>query len=251
MELRCVQCGFRVKKLFVQYSPGNIRLIKCENCKAVADDYVECEIMILLIDLILHKTKAYRHLLHNMLNQKSVNFEGLLWKSTVGFLLLDAYRILVLKRSGQDLGMSTSISSLLWRIGKMLMDVFFGNFMFLCTFLISTRLLLDASDRVSSSNRYKDLLLAILVSSYFKIFLIAMMVWEFPFSVIIIIDIFVLSSNTVALKVITETAMNRCIGVCLIAHAVKFISNQLLDGHPSRSLRHLNIFGSQMPFYCV
>ena len=26
---RCVECGFRIKTLFVQYSPGNIRLMKC------------------------------------------------------------------------------------------------------------------------------------------------------------------------------------------------------------------------------
>ncbi|XVF30892.1 hypothetical protein REPUB_Repub16aG0097300 [Reevesia pubescens] len=48
--------------------------------------------------------------------------------------------------------------------------------------------------------RFRDLLLAILISSYFKIFLASMMVWEFPPSVVYIIDLFVLSSNTVALK---------------------------------------------------
>lgn len=80
MEYRCVKCGFRIKTLFVQYSPGNIRLMKCviyhfllsifpsnfqffqftinfattpppslylqENCRAVADEYIECEIMV-------------------------------------------------------------------------------------------------------------------------------------------------------------------------------------------------------------
>ncbi|CAK7348606.1 unnamed protein product [Dovyalis caffra] len=45
MEHRCVECGFPIKTLFVQYSPGNIRLMRCENCKAVADEYIECEFM--------------------------------------------------------------------------------------------------------------------------------------------------------------------------------------------------------------
>ncbi|KAK9288620.1 hypothetical protein L1049_017080 [Liquidambar formosana] len=202
-----------------------------ENCKAVADEYVECEIMILLIDLILHKPKAYRHLLYNMPNRDSVSFKGLLWKSTFGFLLLDAYMILVLKRSGEEWSLYTNFSSLLWRCGKILMDVFIGNFMFLCTILLAKRILLDTSGRVS---RYKDLVLAILFSSYFKIFLIPMMVWEFPFSVIFIIDVFVLSSNTVALKVTTETAMNRCIGVCFSAYVVKFFADQVFDVHLPR-----------------
>lgn len=69
-EFRCIQCGFPIKRLFLQYSPGNIRLMKCvsfwllvvwlhssfvywyscwqENCKAVADEYIECEIMVKL-----------------------------------------------------------------------------------------------------------------------------------------------------------------------------------------------------------
>ncbi|XVF14486.1 hypothetical protein REPUB_Repub09cG0064200 [Reevesia pubescens] len=78
-----------------------------------------------------------------------------------------------------------------------LADVILENFMFLCSFLLAIRNLLKTSAQPS---RFRDLLLAILISSYFKIFLTAMMVWEFPSSVVYIIDLFVLSSNTVALK---------------------------------------------------
>ncbi|KAL0462226.1 UNVERIFIED_CONTAM: protein ARV 1 [Sesamum latifolium] len=28
-DFRCVQCGFPIKTLYIQYSPGNIRLMKC------------------------------------------------------------------------------------------------------------------------------------------------------------------------------------------------------------------------------
>ncbi|XVE77189.1 hypothetical protein DITRI_Ditri13aG0041800 [Diplodiscus trichospermus] len=223
MEYRCVQCGFRIKTLFVQYSPGNIRLMKCENCKSVADEYIECELMIVLIDLILHKPEAFRHLLYNVLNQQSTHYKGLLWKLLFGFLVLDAYRSLLVKRPEEEWGMSTSISSFVWIYRKMLVDVFLGNFMFLCSFLLAMRNLLKTSARFS---RPGDLLLAILISSYFRIFLTAMMIWKFPPSVIYIIDIFVLSSNIVALKVITETTMDRCVGACFIAHAVKFCTTQ-------------------------
>ncbi|KAL9430440.1 hypothetical protein AB3S75_025766 [Citrus x aurantiifolia] len=226
MEYRCVKCGFRIKTLFVQYSPGNIRLMKCENCRAVADEYIECEIIILLIDLILHKPQAYRHLLYNVLNSETVNLQGILWKSTVGFLLLDAYRSLLLSRSNEGQSSSMSFSLLAWIFQKMLKDVVLGNVMFLGVFLHASRILLNTS---AGASRFKDFLLAVLISSYFKIFLVAMMVWNFPSSVIYIIDLFVLSSNTVALKVITESAMNRILGVCLVAHAVKFFVVQGLE----------------------
>ncbi|XP_028752264.1 protein arv1 homolog isoform X2 [Neltuma alba] len=223
MEYRCVQCGFGTKTLYVQYSPGNIRLMKCENCKAVADEYIECEIMILLIDLMLHKCKAYRHLLFNVLNKKEYKFEGLFWKLAASFLLLDAYRSLVLE-SSKDEFVSSSVSSPVSMCWKMLLDLLFGNFMFLLTFIFAMRIFIGTS---ISFSRCKDLLLAILVSGYFKVFLISMTVWEFPSSVILIIDLFVLSSNAVALKVMTESTMNRCVGVCISAHAVKVFLTRL------------------------
>ncbi|KAF9669150.1 hypothetical protein SADUNF_Sadunf14G0078100 [Salix dunnii] len=249
MEPRCVECGFPIKTLFVQYSPGNIRLMRCENCKAVADEYIECEFMIISIDLILHKTKAYRHLLFNVINQNTVNFEvqaaafsyvgflrfiradlqGSLWKSIFAFLLLDACirshndRSLLLKRNEGEWGSSMSFSSIVWTFQEIIVDVFVGNFVFLCILLLSMRLVINSSIQIS---RCKDILLAVLVSSYFKIFLIATMVWEFPSSVIFIIDLFVLSSNTVALKVITDSTMNRCIAACFCAQAVRLLVTQ-------------------------
>ncbi|XP_057972941.1 protein ARV 2-like isoform X2 [Malania oleifera] len=197
MDFRCVHCGHRIKTLFVQYSPGNIRLMRCENCRAVADEYIECEITILLIDLILHKPKAYRHLLFNERNL-ATDSKGLLWRLTFSYLFLDAYRILVLKKTEKEWRLFMSFSSLVWRCQKVLVNVFFGNFLFFCILLHGTRIVQNTSDMGS---RYKGLLLAILISSYLKIFLIAIMVWEFPSSVIFIVDIFVLSSNMVALKV--------------------------------------------------
>ncbi|KAK2967389.1 hypothetical protein RJ640_023980 [Escallonia rubra] len=204
MDLHCIQCGFHVKSLYVQYSPGNIRLIKCDNCKSVADEYIECPVMILIIDLILHKEKAYRHLFFNMFTRDTLNSKGLLW------------------RSEEACSSSLRSAALFQSYGKMLVDVVLGNFMFLSVLLVWTRVTLTASVG------FKDILLAILVSSYFRTFVIAMMVWEFP-PVFSIIDAFVLSSNAVALNaVITGAAMIKCFGACFSAHAAKFLVSWLL-----------------------
>ncbi|KAG5566126.1 hypothetical protein RHGRI_001902 [Rhododendron griersonianum] len=152
--------------------------------------------------------------------------QGLFWKTAFAFLLLDAYRVLLLNRSEEGWGLSMGFSTLVSRYGKVLMDLLFGNFVFLSFLLLVTRYFLEAS---FGASRYIDVLLAIFISSYFKIFLIVMMVWEFPSSVLFIIDIFVLSSNTVALKVITESSIEKCIGACFSAHAVKLFFRGLLD----------------------
>ncbi|XP_040373834.1 protein ARV 2-like [Rosa chinensis] len=99
----------------------------------------------------------------------------------------------------------------------MLMDVVFGCFMCLSTFLFAPRALFSTFPR---SLGYKDDLLALLISSYFRMFLFAILVRECP-SMTLNIDLFVLSSNTVALKVITRTAMSRCIAAFFSAHVVK------------------------------
>ncbi|XP_020096587.1 protein arv1 homolog isoform X3 [Ananas comosus] len=193
---RCVSCGARVGALFVQYSPGNIRLMKCDECKAVADPYIECEFM------------------------------GILQKSCLIYILLDAFRISFLKSSKDDWDFSTSLPFAIWTCGKqVLMNVLLGSFVFMFIIFLTTRFFLNLSLDMA---RYKEVLLAILISSYFKLFPILMMIWEFPSSVLFIVEIFVLSSNTVALRVATQSPIARCFGVCFVAHAMKFCTEYCL-----------------------
>ena len=107
-DFRCVECSFPIKSLYIQYSPRNIRLMKCGNCKKVADEYIVCEVMIILIDLILHKPKAYRHLFYNMFTRDILDSECLMWKLLLGFLMLDSYRNWVLNANDSE---STSLMS--------------------------------------------------------------------------------------------------------------------------------------------
>ncbi|KAG7557980.1 Arv1 protein [Arabidopsis suecica] len=222
----CVECGHKVKSLFIQYSPGNFRLMKCENCEEVADEYVECELLIIFIDLILHKTKAYRHLLYNVVNQESANVQHVLWKLVLAYLLLDTYRSLLLRRTNDESNVSMSfvLESL-----EVLVNVLSANFAFVLSFALAAKMMLVMS-------RGKEILLGVLISSYIKIFLFAMPVWEFPVSVIFIVDMLVLTSNAVALKVMTESATSRCLAVCFIAHSIRFLVDQISG---PMSLKHL------------
>ncbi|XP_038893484.1 protein ARV 2-like [Benincasa hispida] len=239
---RCVQCGFRTNQLFVLYSPGNMHLMKCDNCKSVADEYIECELMIVLVDLILHKRQAYRHLLYNLLDRNRLSRQDLMWKLGLSFLLLDAYRYMLLILS--DKQSSMSFSSTVGIFQKALMNVSLGNVMFLSALHILSRVFLRSSTGVHRTSdfdsdlfvshclcryRYGEFFFAIIISSYFKIFLVSMMIWEFPSTVILIIDLFVLSANVVAIKVITESTVSRCIGTCLCAHGAKFLATKLFE----------------------
>ncbi|KAG8373662.1 hypothetical protein BUALT_Bualt11G0047500 [Buddleja alternifolia] len=147
-HFRCVQCTFPIKTLYIQYSPGNIRLMKCGNCISVADEYIECEIMILIIDLILHKPKAYRHLFYNRFSRETVNFGSLLCKLTLAFLIFDISaldQMWVLSANEKELASPASAASLLLDFGKILTGVILGNVVFLCVMFHGTRKFLTAS----------------------------------------------------------------------------------------------------------
>ncbi|KAK6128388.1 hypothetical protein DH2020_037864 [Rehmannia glutinosa] len=169
-DFRCVQCGFPIKTLYIQYSPGNIRLMRCE--KLQSQLLVEVGFVI-----------PYFGSLYPLFNK------------SVALTALD--RMWVLNTNEKEGCAPASVASLLLDFGKMLTGVIFGNLIFLSVVFHATRKFLSASAGLYG---WKHMLLVVLFSSYFKIFLMAMMVWEFPSSVVFIIDIFVISSNTVALK---------------------------------------------------
>ncbi|KQK12882.1 protein arv1 homolog isoform X3 [Brachypodium distachyon] len=218
---RCVGCGRRVKTLYVQYSPGNIRLMKCDNCKAVADPYIECEFMIILLDLILHKTRAYRHLLFNKLHIGSSLDKGLLYRSILVHIVLDAFRISVSKGKKADGDSSRSMLSTIFNCSEVLGDALLGNIIFMAMLLLGGRYLIKLSFDLTRS---REVLLAVIISSYIKFFLLTMMVWEFPSSAIFIVEMFVLSSNVVALRVVTWFPKAHCFGVCFAAHAARYFT---------------------------
>ncbi|KAL6588054.1 hypothetical protein OROMI_001032 [Orobanche minor] len=137
-DFRCVQCGFPTKTLYIQYSPGNIRLMKCENCKAVADEYVECEVMILIIDLILHKPKAYRHFFYNISGKETITVELVMEVAALD-------RMWVLSANEMERLGPVSVASSIQEFGKMLACVIFGNLAFLCVVFHAARVFLSAS----------------------------------------------------------------------------------------------------------
>ncbi|PWN33228.1 Arv1-domain-containing protein [Meira miltonrushii] len=61
----CVHCSTPTQALYVSYGPQHLICTKCKACGAFADPYVEHEAIIVVIDLILVKPRAYRHLLFN------------------------------------------------------------------------------------------------------------------------------------------------------------------------------------------
>lgn len=54
--------------MFVEYSAMNFRLTRCPQCGKIADKYIEYELLLVLIDILLHEDAAFYHLLYNRYN---------------------------------------------------------------------------------------------------------------------------------------------------------------------------------------
>ena len=67
----CVNCGHEQERtpIYTQKSKNDIRLNHCEKCNGLIDKFVEYELTTITFDLILLKTKAFRHVLFNYLER--------------------------------------------------------------------------------------------------------------------------------------------------------------------------------------
>lgn len=80
----CIECGLPTENLYIAYSKQNIRMLRCKSCNKVCDKYQEFDVIIVVIDLVLLKKPAYRHILFNTTAPN-------IWRLGIVILLLDVY----------------------------------------------------------------------------------------------------------------------------------------------------------------
>jgi len=61
----CVHCGCPTPILHRLLSGNHIKLVECKNCHRDVDPYIEREMLLVMIDLILLRSSAYKHILFN------------------------------------------------------------------------------------------------------------------------------------------------------------------------------------------
>lgn len=61
----CVHCDTIVNVLYIQYTNEIIKMELCPNCNQVSDHYIEYDLFLIIIDLLVGKLEAYRHMIYN------------------------------------------------------------------------------------------------------------------------------------------------------------------------------------------
>nr|XP_045007020.1 protein ARV1 isoform X3 [Jaculus jaculus] len=182
---RCIECNREAQELYRDYSHGVFKITICKSCQKPVDKYIEYDPVIILINAILCKAQAYRHILFNT----NINIHG---KLCMFCLLCEAYlRWWQLQDSSQN----TAPDDLI-RYAK--------EWDFYRMFVIAS---FEQPMTARKKPSFLLLLKALLLSSYGKLLLIPAVIWEHDYTPLCLrlIKVFVLTSNVQAIRVTLNT----------------------------------------------
>ncbi|KAJ2368360.1 sterol homeostasis protein [Coemansia sp. RSA 2610] len=176
----CVECGHPVAHLFTVYGAGHIRLTQCAHCKCFADKYVEHDVVIMFIDMLLHKPQVYRHLLVNRLEFRQASIERNVGKLGVLLVLFNVYiDWFRLEEGGRLRGQRELL------FGRQHSFAVQYVFILLCSAVDALALLagvLAAAawlQRAPQLRRWPTVATALVVSSFGKVLMILLVIWEY------------------------------------------------------------------------
>ncbi|KAH8553867.1 Arv1-like family-domain-containing protein [Umbelopsis sp. PMI_123] len=227
----CVECDAPVATLYTEYSKGNIRLTSCEKCNHFADKYIEYDFVIIFIDMLLHKPQVYRHLLFNRItytDEKSI--EPNIMKLAVLLILFEVYiKWFRLEKyyTGSD---STFMEQpLFYQYLYILLLCIIEFVAFHLGVHIAVRWLFRG--RNSQSIRPNFITMALIVSSFGKMLLILMVIWDYKqLEYSWLVSIIVLTSNIEALSVFLHIGYLQTFYIISFGIALRLLAQLLFLG---------------------
>ncbi|KAJ1858246.1 sterol homeostasis protein [Coemansia sp. RSA 2703] len=203
----CIECGHPVASLYTEYGVGHIRLTQCEHCKSFADKYVEHDVIIMFIDMLLHKPQVYRHLLVNKLEFRKASIEKNVGKLGILLILFSVYiDWFRLEEGGRLRGQSELL------FGKQHSFALQYLFILILSAIDAASLLVGIL--IASAIHQRSLLqvrwwatvsTALIISSFGKVLMILLVIWEYNESYYPwLLDFLVFTSHSSAISVLFD-----------------------------------------------
>ncbi|KAJ1987440.1 sterol homeostasis protein [Coemansia spiralis] len=230
----CIECGHPVASLYTEYGIGHIRLTQCENCKSFADKYVEHDVVIVFIDMLLHKPQVYRHLLVNKLEFRQPFMEKNVTKLCILLILFSVYIDWFRLEEG---GRLRNQSELLF--GKQ--HSFAVQYLFILVLAAVDAVLMLAGILLASIihqrsfkqvKRWATIATALTISSFGKVLMIMLVIWEYNESYYPwLLDFLLFTSYSTAMSVLFDI---HALWACLM----------VVFGMATKQLAHLAILSA-------
>ncbi|CAI9575436.1 unnamed protein product [Staurois parvus] len=192
---RCIECNEESNELYRDYKHGVLKITICKSCQKPVDKYIEYDPVIILINAMLCKAQAYRHILFNA----KINIHG---KLCMFCLLCEAYtRWRQLPGSSNHTDPEDFIRyAKEWDFYRMFGIAALEQAAYLTgIFIVLFSAMLKP---LKSGSEFALLFKALLLSSYGKLLLIPAVIWEHDYTPLCLrlITLFVLTSNTQAIR---------------------------------------------------
>ncbi|RNA07306.1 ARV1, partial [Brachionus plicatilis] len=222
-HLVCIECFRPVNSIFKIYSDGFKDLIECSRCHKVVDLYVECEPSVIIIDLILFKEKAYRHILFNHKFKAIV-----LLKFLVAFLLCDAYLYWFNKKNRQYESIRSNdhllFYELEWNFYYMLLRAFINFLIYSCLIVF-----LSVFSKMRWKNVAYQVIKSLIMSSFGKLFVLPLVIWNPNDVYFNLASLFTLISNGQALSVGTQITWTKSKWIVTFSAAIVYMFDSGLE----------------------
>ncbi|XP_006817431.1 protein ARV1-like [Saccoglossus kowalevskii] len=208
----CIECGKEASELYRYYSSNVLKISHCGYCDKIVDKYIEFDPVIILLDAVLHKQQAYRHILYNSL----INVH---WKLCVLCLLCDAYvKWTQLKEQNADGTKDFLYYALEWDYYAMF---FIAGLEFVCFILgvvLSCKLYQKFTTNTMLTPSTSMQVRALMLSNSGKLLVLPAVIWGASSSILLrwITTVFVFTSSIQSLQVLfqSHTVVNCILVLC-------------------------------------
>ena len=183
----CINCERPVPHLYTRFAAsGHIRITHCVACQAPADRYIEYDVTLRMLDMLLLERRVWRHVLLN-----SVQLRGgwLPWKLAVVCMFCDGYRKWIQHYNDVAAASTTAVAlhqeDMVFYAAKQIelyVESFVGGVELLLTVSLCLLLLLAAFRLTGAAGGVKiaDVTRALLLANSGKLFFIPALVWSQP-----------------------------------------------------------------------
>ncbi|KAL1524170.1 hypothetical protein AB1Y20_019079 [Prymnesium parvum] len=256
----CVECGEAVSSTIqeVRASSTSIRLRRCDSCGQIADKYVEFETLLVLLDVLLHRVSAYRHLLCNCTHHSAQDSRrGALIRGTLVLLLCEpSLKAMTAHTAARDLCPEGNLTTLemppqagaappSWAVVvHITLPIAFAlvRFLVFCTVIVVVSHPLLKSEQHRQHCTWRSIATCVLLSSLGKAFNVLPAIWDYGalrFVFAQATELFVLACNCVALKVQLRCHTRTSVLVICAAATTRFAVECCLEGLLRPSLAHV------------
>lgn len=199
----CVECGSPVPHAFREYGKGNIRLTRCDNCHCLADKYVEFEFIIIFLDLLLLRPQVYRHLLFNRMPYHDKGLDLYCYPLLAVYLLFEAYvkYSTLYEYYTKEENVYDWVVAPYAQIPLIFLITVVEWLVYIFGILVAAHFAIGKSYAII---KYNYLVMAIILSSFGKSLLMFLMLWDYRQAFNTVLNVFVLTSNAVAVKAFLE-----------------------------------------------